>query len=153
MIFLLAGIAMLIMKALDVSFMVDLSWWWCGAPFVMAFLYWEFVVPAFQLDARGKCATRKKGSKRADSSKWMTCGLMMKNQKDFSDAKRSVEIRSGIWNRCRFYMGVLKINQIYPALHRYLRWKRNVRIWLIHRAGSGAPVLSRGCGVLSALRR
>lgn len=60
MIFLLAGIAMLIMKALDVSFMVDLSWWWCGAPFVMAFLYWEFVVPAFHLDAKREMRDEKK---------------------------------------------------------------------------------------------
>ena len=51
-IFPLIGIAMIVAKLMDVSYMVDISWWWCGVPFVLAFIYWEFIDPVFHFSAK-----------------------------------------------------------------------------------------------------
>lgn len=39
---LILGVALMLMKYLDVSFMVDVSWWWVLSPFALAVVWWAW---------------------------------------------------------------------------------------------------------------
>jgi len=51
------GIAMIIAKFMNVSYMEGIDWWWCAIPFVLAFIYWEFVDSFFHFS--GKSSARQ----------------------------------------------------------------------------------------------
>ena len=40
--FVVIGVLLILLKALDVGPMVDISWWWVLSPIVLAILWWEF---------------------------------------------------------------------------------------------------------------
>ncbi len=42
MFFLIAGVALLLMKYLQVGFVADLSWWWVLSPFALAVAWWAW---------------------------------------------------------------------------------------------------------------
>lgn len=46
------GVALIVLKALDISVFGELSWWWVVLPFGVGFLWFEFVEKRFGLDKR-----------------------------------------------------------------------------------------------------
>lgn len=67
MLFVLIGIAMVVVKALSlVPLLNDLSWWWCLAPFVAAFVYWEIIDSGLGISSK---LERRKQKKQAEEHK------------------------------------------------------------------------------------
>lgn len=56
----LIGVIMLIAKWLEVSFLQNLSWWWCLLPFGLAFIYWEFIDSVFHFSAKSYMRKHRK---------------------------------------------------------------------------------------------
>ena len=46
------GVAMIVLKLLEVSVFADLSWWWITVPFVLAFVWFELVERRLGLDKK-----------------------------------------------------------------------------------------------------
>ncbi|MGB2817064.1 MAG: TIGR04438 family Trp-rich protein [Burkholderiaceae bacterium] len=46
------GVAMIVLKLLDVSVFATMSWWWITVPFVAAFLWFELVERRLGLDKK-----------------------------------------------------------------------------------------------------
>jgi small Trp-rich protein len=46
------GAVLVILKWFEVSFLINLSWWWILAPLVLAFVYFEFLEPMFGFDKK-----------------------------------------------------------------------------------------------------
>jgi small Trp-rich protein len=59
--FLIAGIALLLLKYLEIGFVATWSWWWVLSPFAMAALWWAWA------DATGY--TKRKAMQRMDNKK------------------------------------------------------------------------------------
>lgn len=55
------GILLLIMKFLDVGFMMEASWWWVALPFLLAIAWWAWA------DSSGY--TKRKQSEKIDQRK------------------------------------------------------------------------------------
>jgi small Trp-rich protein len=49
---LFVGIALLVSKLLEFGPLADLSWWWVILPFVLAFVWWEFIERRLGLDKK-----------------------------------------------------------------------------------------------------
>jgi len=46
------GVALIILKALDVSVFGELSWWWVSVPFIVGFAWFELVEKRLGLDKK-----------------------------------------------------------------------------------------------------
>jgi small Trp-rich protein len=46
------GVALIVLKLLEVSVFATLSWWWITVPFVIAFLWFELVERRFGMDKK-----------------------------------------------------------------------------------------------------
>ncbi len=46
------GVALILLKLLEVSVFATLSWWWITVPFVIAFLWFELVERRFGMDKK-----------------------------------------------------------------------------------------------------
>jgi small Trp-rich protein len=46
------GAVLVILKWFEVSFLVNISWWWILAPLALAFIYFEFLEPMFGFDKK-----------------------------------------------------------------------------------------------------
>ncbi|MGL4666739.1 MAG: TIGR04438 family Trp-rich protein [Saezia sp.] len=60
----LIGILMVAAKYFDVSYLTHMSWWWCVVPFVLAFIYWEFIDPVFHFSAKSNSKRIRKEEAR-----------------------------------------------------------------------------------------
>jgi small Trp-rich protein len=49
---LLIGLVLLVSKLLELGPLAELSWWWVVLPFVVAFIWWEFVERRLGLDKK-----------------------------------------------------------------------------------------------------
>lgn len=58
---LIAGLALMVMKYLEVGFAADLSWWWVLSPFALAVVWWMWA------DSTGY--TRRKAMEKMDQKK------------------------------------------------------------------------------------
>lgn len=61
MFFLIAGIALMLLKYLEIGFVAAWSWWWVLSPFAMAVAWWAWA------DATGY--TKRKAMQRMDEKK------------------------------------------------------------------------------------
>ena len=60
----LIGLLMIAAKLLGVSYLQGVDWWWCAIPFVLAFIYWEFVDSFFHFSGKSNaCKQRRKDAK------------------------------------------------------------------------------------------
>ena len=50
--FIWVGVAMIVLKVLDVSVFSELSWWWVALPFGVGFLWFEFVEKRLGMDKK-----------------------------------------------------------------------------------------------------
>lgn len=46
------GVALIVLKLLDISVFATLSWWWITVPFVVAFLWFELVERRLGMDKK-----------------------------------------------------------------------------------------------------
>ena len=46
------GVALIVLKVLDISVFATLSWWWITVPFVLAFLWFEIVERRLGMDKK-----------------------------------------------------------------------------------------------------
>ena len=46
------GVAMIVLKLLDISVFATLSWWWITVPFLVAFLWFELVERRLGMDKK-----------------------------------------------------------------------------------------------------
>ena len=50
--FIWVGVAMIVLKVLDISVFSELSWWWVALPFGVGFLWFEFVEKRLGMDKK-----------------------------------------------------------------------------------------------------
>ncbi|HVG05074.1 MAG TPA: TIGR04438 family Trp-rich protein [Burkholderiaceae bacterium] len=50
--FIWVGVAMIVLKVLDISVFSELSWWWISLPFVVGFLWFELVEKRLGMDKK-----------------------------------------------------------------------------------------------------
>ena len=46
------GVAMIVLKVLEISVFSELSWWWVALPFAVGFLWFEFVEKRLGMDKK-----------------------------------------------------------------------------------------------------
>jgi len=50
--FIWVGVAMIVLKLLDISVFSELSWWWIALPFIIGFFWFELVEKRLGLDKK-----------------------------------------------------------------------------------------------------
>ena len=50
--FIWVGVAMIILKVLEISMFSELSWWWVASPFILGYLWFELVEKRLGLDKK-----------------------------------------------------------------------------------------------------
>ena len=46
------GVALILLKVLDISVFAEISWWWIALPFIVGFCWFEFVEKRLGLDKK-----------------------------------------------------------------------------------------------------
>ena len=73
--FVIIGVVLLLMKILEVGPVATLAWWWVLAPFGVAFIWWEAIVPLIGWDKRQAANKMKKEQEEAQAWKKKTRGF------------------------------------------------------------------------------
>ena len=66
--FVVIGVILLLMKVLDVGPVGNWAWWWVLAPFAVAFIWWEAIVPLIGWDKRQ--AQKKMQQEQEEQQAW-----------------------------------------------------------------------------------
>lgn len=80
MYFLMAGIALTLLKYFEIGFVADLSWWWVLSPYAMAVAWWAWADTTGYTKRKAMEAMDKKKQERIDRQR-ESLGLRKPNRR------------------------------------------------------------------------